>query len=243
VAAAEERDRCTFLPGFCELLSTVHQKTLLQDGKLNWADSQRSEYVWTEEHKKAFQEVKKAETTAPVLLTPDPAGAFELTTDASGYAIGAVLQQMHEGKLRPVAFGSRKLNPAEQRYATHDRETLAIIYALLLWRCYLLGRKVLVWTDHMSLKYLMTQPNLSSRQVRWVAFLADYDLEIRYKPGKENVVADALSRRPDYQIHIGGVSFANMDNSVIKNIQQSYSSDLLVAEQPQDARFRMVDSL
>lgn len=150
-------------------------------------------FKWELRHEVAFIGLKAAVTSAPILLTPNPHGDFVVTTDASGYAIGAVVQQEHGGKLRPVAFESRKLSPAEQGYATHEREILAIIHSLRQWRCYLLGRKVVVYTDHMSLKYLMTQHNLSSRQVRWTELLAAHDLEIRYKPGKENVVADALS--------------------------------------------------
>lgn len=131
-------------------------------------------FQWSDKHQQAFEKLKQAVMTAPVLLIPDPKKDFVLTTDASGFAVGAVLQQEDsEGKLRPVAFESRKLNPAQQRYATHERETLAIILALEQWRCYLLGKRVLVFTDHMSLKYLMTQPHLSSRQARWVDFLAD----------------------------------------------------------------------
>ena len=125
-------------------------------------------------------------------VPPDPAPCARGGTKCGGCSkgvypkLGAVLQQYDDnGKLRPVAFESRKLNPAEQRYATHERETLAVIHALGQWRCNLLGKKVQVYTDHLSLKYLMTQPHLSSRQARWVEFLADYDLDIRYKAGKE----------------------------------------------------------
>jgi RNase H-like domain found in reverse transcriptase len=166
--------------------------------------------------------------TAPVLMIPDPRKAFVLTTDASGFAIGAVLQQEDaQGRLRPVAFESRKLNPAEQRYATHERETLAVIIALRQWRCYLLGKQVQVFTDHMSLKYLMIQSHLSSRQARWVEFLADYDLDIRYKAGKDNVVADALSRRPDHMV-ANGISFAKIIPDTGEKIKAAYTTDELI---------------
>jgi len=153
-------------------------------------------FKWELRHEVAFIGLKAALTFAPVILTPNPYGDFGVTTDASSYAIGAVLQQEHEGELRPVAFESRKLSPAEQGYATHELETLAIIHSLRQWRCYLLGRKVVVYTDHMSLKYLMTQPNTSHQdRSDGRSLLAAYDMEIRYKPGKENVIADALSSR------------------------------------------------
>ena len=79
-------------------------------------------------------------------------------------------------------------------YATHERELLAVIHALRTWRHYLLGNHFIVVTDHNLLKYLQTQPTLSRRQARWSEFLAEFDFEIVYRPGKGNVVADALSR-------------------------------------------------
>ena len=93
-----------------------------------------------------------------------------------------------------MAFESRKMNPAEQNYPTHERELLAIIHALRTWRHYLLGRRFTIVSDHHSLKFLQTQPNLSKRQARWLELLAEFDYEIVHRPGKSNVVADALSR-------------------------------------------------
>ena len=91
-------------------------------------------------------------------------------------------------------YGSQKLNAAEGNYATHEKELLAMIHALQTWRHYLLGNNFIVVTDHNSLKYLHTQPTLSRRQARWAEFLAEFDFQIVYRPGKSNVVADALSR-------------------------------------------------
>ena len=111
--------------------------------------------------------------------------------DASGIAIGGVLTQ--EG--RPIAFTSRKLKIHERNYPTHDLELLAVIHALKLWRHYLLGQRFSLVTDHKSLKWIFTQPLLNMRQRRWVELLQEFDLEIIYRPGKENSVADALSRK------------------------------------------------
>ena len=95
---------------------------------------------------------------------------------------------------RVVAYASRQLKPHEKNYDTHDLELMAIVFALKIWRHYLLGEKFEIYTDHKSLKHLFTQKDLNMRQQLWVEFLASYDLDILYTPGKANVVADALSR-------------------------------------------------
>ena len=115
-----------------------------------------------------------------------------LCTDASDLAIGAVLMQ--DKKI--VAYESRKLNSAELNYPVHEKELLAVIHSLKVWRHYLLGVKFKLQTDHESLRYLPTQPHLSRRQCRWVELLQEFDFDIEYVKGKENVVADALSRIP-----------------------------------------------
>src|SRR5204862_3874394 len=137
-------------------------------------------------------EIKKALTSAPCLALPDPNGEFEVITDASedAKAVGAVLVQNGH----PVAYESTKLNSHQLNYSVHDKEMCAIMHALDKWRPFLLGRNFKVYTDHRSLVYFKTQSNLNQRQLRWQEKAADYDMEILYKPGKENVVADALSR-------------------------------------------------
>ena len=104
------------------------------------------------------------------------------------------MSQMWDDGEHPVAFESRKMNPAEHKYPKHARELLGVIHALRTWRHYLLGKKFIIVTDHHSLKFLQTQPQLSRRQARWLEFLAEFDFEIVHRPGKSNVVADALSR-------------------------------------------------
>jgi len=94
-----------------------------------------------------------------------------------------------------IAYASRQLRKHEENYPTHDLEMAAVVFALRICRSYLYGETVQVFTDHQSLKYLFTQPDLNLRQRRWMEFIADYDLQIQYHPGKANVVADALSRR------------------------------------------------
>ena len=153
-----------------------------------------AEWRWTEEATAAMDSLKKALSAAPVLLIPDPSKKFELTTDASDYAVGAILTQDQGNGQQPVAYESRKLNPAELNYATHEKELLAIVHALRVWRHYLDAQDFVIHTDHAPLRYLQTQPQLSKRQARWMELLQEFKFEIKYRPGRDNVVADALSR-------------------------------------------------
>jgi hypothetical protein len=100
---------------------------------------------------------------------------------------------MQDGKV--VAYASRQLKPHEQNYPTHDLKFAAVVHALKIWRHYLIGNKCEIYTDHKSLKYIFTQPDLNLRQRRWLELVKDYILEIHYNPGKANVVVDALSRK------------------------------------------------
>ena len=143
-----------------------------------------------------FETLKEKLITAPVLLLPDPTKPFTVTTDASDFAIGAVLTQDHGRGEQPVAYESRKLFPAKLNYPVHEKELLVIVYAIRLWHMYLEGQRFTVITDHASLEYIKSQANLSRRQARWLETLQANDFDVRYRPGKTNVVADALSRQP-----------------------------------------------
>ncbi|KAF8044945.1 hypothetical protein N665_5962s0001 [Sinapis alba] len=130
-------------------------------------------------------------TGAPILVLQEADQPYVVYTDASITGLGCVLTQ--HGKV--IAYASRQLKKHEGNYPTHDLEMAAVVYALKIWRSYLYGAKVQFLTDHKSLKYIFTQPELNLRQRRWMEFVADYDLEIAYHPGRANLVADALSRR------------------------------------------------
>jgi ribonuclease HI len=148
-------------------------------------------FNWTESCERSFQELKRRLTTTSVLTLLDIQRNFVVYCDASRQGLGCVLMQDE----KVVAYASRQLKPHEQNYPTHDLEFAAVVHALKIWRHYMIGNKCEIYTDHKSLKYIFTQPDLNLRQRRWLELVKDYNLEIHYHPGKANVVADALSRK------------------------------------------------
>ncbi|XP_050387219.1 uncharacterized protein LOC126803454, partial [Argentina anserina] len=144
--------------------------------------------------KHAFETLKKLMTSAPIMAPPDWSLPFELMCDASDYAVGAVLGQRKDKQPYAIYYASRTLNDAQQNYTTTEKELLAVIFALDKFRSYLLQSKVIVYTDHAALKYLMTKKDAKPRLIRWILLLQEFDLEIKDKKGSDNVVADHLSR-------------------------------------------------
>ncbi|GJT80003.1 putative reverse transcriptase domain-containing protein [Tanacetum coccineum] len=148
-------------------------------------------FDWGEEQENAFQTLKDKLCNAPVLALLDGPKDFVVYCDASGLRLGCVLMQ--RGKV--IAYASRQLKIHEKNYTTHDLELGAIVFALKIWRHYLYGTKSVIYTDHKSLQHIFSQKELNMRQRRWIELFSDYDCEIRYHPGKANIVADALSRK------------------------------------------------
>lgn len=147
---------------------------------------------------KAFNEIKEKIQEKIELYQPDFTQKFELTTDASNYAIGAVLSQQNH----PITFISRTLTKTEEKYATNEKELLAIVWALKTLRNYLYGiASFTIFTDHQPLTSAITEKNSNLKLKRWKAFIEESGAEIKYKPGKENLVADALSRQYDHVIN------------------------------------------
>lgn len=146
---------------------------------------------WSAKCQAAFDKIKAILSSAPCLALPDFEQPFDVHTDASDYAVGGVLMQLSH----PVAYESRKLLDRETRYPTHEKEMTAVVHCLQVWKHYLMGNHFVVFTDNVTTTYFVTQPKLTPKQARWQDFLAGFDFELRYKPGKDNVVADALSRR------------------------------------------------
>ncbi|GJU78967.1 reverse transcriptase domain-containing protein [Tanacetum coccineum] len=169
-----------FIEGFSKIAKPLTELT-----------QKNKKYIWGENQESAFQLLKQKLCEAPILALPEGNNDFVVYCDASLQGLGAVLMQRE----KVIAYASRQLKPHEENYTTHDLELGAVVFALKIWRHYLYGTKCTVFTDHKSLQHILDQKELNMRQHRWLELLADYDCEIRYHPGKANVVADALSRK------------------------------------------------
>lgn len=158
-------------------------------------------FEWSKEANSAFEQLKVAFTSAPLLRIYDPSLPCVLETEASYFAISGVLNQKSQDQIYPIAFFSRKLNSSEVNYDVHDKELLAIVDSFKQWRHYLEGLafQIDVITDHRNLEYFMNSKRLAlnRRQARWAIELSSYDFIITYRPGVKNGRADALSRRSD----------------------------------------------
>ncbi|CAN6712838.1 unnamed protein product [Malus baccata var. baccata] len=151
-------------------------------------------FQFDEECESAFKQLKEKLTSAPIIVPPDWSLPFELMCDASDYALGAVLGQRKDKQLHVIYYASRTLNDAQLNYSTTEKELLAVVFALDKFQSYLIGTKVIIYTDHAVLKYLLTKKEAKPRLIRWMLLLQEFDIEIRDKKGSENVVADHLSR-------------------------------------------------
>lgn len=179
-----------FLPKAAE-----HQALLCKFIKGNRKNDQ-SLIDWTDETRQAFEQCKSSLCEATLLVFPKHNAPLALTVDASGTAMGAILQQFDNNVWQPLGFYSERLSPAQQKYSTYDRELLGAYKACKYFRHMVEGREVCIYTDHKPLQYAFQQKSekATPRQARYLDFLGQFTTDIRYIPGKENVIADALSR-------------------------------------------------
>ena len=182
-----------FIPAYSSITRPLHDLT-----------KKSVQWLWDKPQHTAFTNLKELFTSYPILRNPNPTKRYILDTDASKYAVGAILSQDYPDGRHPVAYFSKSLLPAEKNYDIYDRELLAIIYAVKAFRYLLLGaqEKFLIRSDHENLKYFKSPQKITPRQARWQQFLQDYNFELIHFPGKSNTIADLLSRRKDFE---GGV--------------------------------------
>nr|GFB86078.1 putative reverse transcriptase domain-containing protein [Tanacetum cinerariifolium] len=169
-----------FIEGFSKIAKPMTKLT-----------QKKVKFEWGNKQEAAFQLLKQKLCSAPILALPKRSEGFIVYCDASNKGLGAVLMQRE----KVISYASRQLKIQEKNYATHDLELRAVVFTLKIWRHYLYGTKCTVFTDHKSLQHILDQKELNMRQRRWLELLNDYDCDIRYNSGKENVVADALSRK------------------------------------------------
>ena len=177
-----------FVLNFAVIASPLHRLT-----------EKYTQFVWTDVAQKAFDDLKTALTSPPILAMPTLTDKYVLDTDASDFCIGAVLSQVQDGEERVIAYASRTLSRPERNYCVTRRELLALVYFVKEFRCYLLGQRFLIRTDHAALQWLQKTPDPVGQQARWLNALSEYDFEIQHRPGKSHGNADAMSRRPQEQ--------------------------------------------
>jgi hypothetical protein len=177
-------------------------------------------FQWGAAQEKAFEELKMKLTTAPLLALPNFGKTFEIECDASGVGIGGVLMQ--EG--RPIAYFSEKLSGPTLNYSIYDKELYALVRSLETWQHYLLPKEFVIHSDHESLKHLKGQLKLNRRHAKWSEFIESFPYIVKYKKGKDNVVADALSRRH--------VLLSQLDANILglASIKELYATDSYFAE-------------
>src|SRR6218665_44187 len=152
-------------------------------------------FVWSGEHQHAFEQLKEALSTAPVLTLPRDGAPYTLDCDASDIGLGAVLSQNIDREERVIAYGSRLFSTAERNYCVTRRELLVVVYFTQLYRQYLLGSTFTLRTDHAALRWLQRTQEPIGQQARWLEKLAEYDFQIVHRPGRRRGNADALSRK------------------------------------------------
>ncbi|GJX25168.1 putative nucleotidyltransferase, ribonuclease H [Tanacetum coccineum] len=168
------------------MISKPMTKLLMKDAKFDFSN----------DFKKAFNNLKERLTTTPIIISPDWNVPFELMCDASDFAVGAVLGQQIDGKFKPIYYASKTLNNAQEHYTTTEKELLVVVFSFDKFRSYLVLSKTIVYIDHSALKYLFSKQDAKPRLIRWVLLLQGFDIEIKDKKGAENLAAYRLEN-PD----------------------------------------------
>jgi len=155
-----------------------------------------AQFKWNECHRRAFENLKTRLCSAPGLATPTAEGEFVLDVDASTHGVGAILHRFQNEGLRVIGYASRLFNTAERSYCTARQELSAVVFGLKRFRQNILGRKVLVRSDHAAHSYLRRTKDPVAQQARWLDFIEQFDVAVQHRSGSAHRAADALSRRP-----------------------------------------------
>jgi len=190
----------------------------------------KDNFSWSSTAKEAFQELKQRLVASPVLALPDFSKEFVVEVDASGLGLGVVLMQNHH----PIAFISRSLNTQQQSLSTYEKELLAIVFAVQKWRHYLPPKKFIIRNDHRCLKYILEQRLSTTFQQKWLVKLMEFDFNIEYREGRENMAADALSRLDSPEIMALQVYQPN--SSMLSRIRQSWQKDPILQQLVSDLK-------
>jgi hypothetical protein len=173
-------------------------------------------FIFNNECHEAFQILKKALISAPIIQPPDWKLPFEIMCDASDFAIGAILGQTKDKKHYAISYASKTLSGPRLNYATTGKELLVIVFAVDKFRSYLVGVKIIIYTDHAALKYLLTKKYAKPRLIQWILLLQEFDIEIRDKKEVENSVADHLSRLQYKETHELPINAYLRDETLLK---------------------------
>ena len=249
----QSKDVRSFL-GSCNYFRRFIKNYAARAAPLNKLLKQDSKFEWTQDCQTAFDDLKTALTSPPVLAYPDFDKKFSLSTDASGFAIGFVLEQSDEqGRMKPVAYGGRALRPHEINYPITQLECLAVVEGIKCYHHFLASGHFDVYTDHAALKWLQNTKLSSGRLARWSLQLQGYSFSIFHRPGKQNQVADALSRRqytkedetvPDKSDFVvaGMVNHSEQECNVQAMFEYAHEVNDLCAELPIGAVYHAPDS-
>jgi len=188
-------------------------------------------FVWSEDCQEAFDKLKVALTTAPVLSLPVDDYVYLLDCDASDLGIGAVLSQRVDGEERVIAYGSRLLTAPERNYCVTRKEVLAVVYFTKAYRQYLLGKRFVIRTDHAALQWLQRTFEPIGQQGCWLERLSEFDFEILHRPGRRHGNADALSRKPCRQCSdFGSDQEVVFMQGVVENLRDGEGQTLEAAQ-------------
>ncbi|GFT55348.1 transposon Tf2-9 polyprotein [Trichonephila clavipes] len=195
-------------------------------------------WQWGFDQQNAFQTLKNSLTTPPVLKQADGTKPYIIQTDASNYALGAVLLQGERSDDYPIEYASLLLTPAERNYSTTEREALAVVWALKKFRGYIEGTEIPVASDHQPLKWLLNLKSPTGRLARWALEIQSFNLKVQYIPGKANVVADMLSRPVTQEEE----SVCEENNITIADMPTRSCKDMREAQLKDDNLKKIIDS-